>query len=67
MRQPKERPIRWPKRWSPAALKRMSTRSQLAYARDLHDAWAEQHRRDMEWDLFWAQLYRELMSGKKAA
>lgn len=67
MKQPKEVPILWPKIRSAPALKRMSTRALLAYARDIHNAHAENYRRSMEWDLFWAEFYRELLRRKGLA
>jgi hypothetical protein len=57
----KAKEIRWPKARTPAEMQRMSTRTLLGYAMRLHIAWAEKHKREMEWDLFWAEFYRHLL------
>ena len=62
---PKAKQIRWPKTRTQAEMRRMSTRALLGYAMQLHVAWAERHRRDMEWDLFWVEFYRrQLQAGR---
>lgn len=64
MKQHKTKAIRWPKTKSTLELHRMSERQALTYARDLHAAHAENHRRSMEWDLYWVELYRTLLKEK---
>jgi hypothetical protein len=61
----KEKRIPWPKPRSAAQLRKMTVRQTWALAQKLHECWAEKHRRDMEWDLYWVQAYRDLLSGKK--
>lgn len=65
MRQPRRGKIKWPRVKSTRHLRAMTKRQALAYARDLHDAWAEEHRRrmekerkSMEWDQYWGAFYR---------
>jgi len=43
----KDKPIRWPKPKSEADLRRLKPRQVIEYARRLHVAWAEKHRREM--------------------
>jgi hypothetical protein len=61
MKQPQSGPIKWPKTRSIARMKKMDRKALLRYARDLHDAHAENYRRKMEWDVFWAEFYRQLL------
>jgi hypothetical protein len=61
----KAKGIRWPKRRTPAEMRRMSTRALLGYAMRLHMAWADQHKRDMEWDLFWTEFYKRLLQSSR--
>ena len=62
---PKERPIRWPGHKSRAQLERMSMKQTLTLALHLHVCWAESHRRAMQWDLYWANVYRRLLGRKE--
>lgn len=60
-----QRRIRWPGPKSRSQLERMSTEQSLRLALRLHVCWAESHRRDMEWDLYWANVYRRLLGRKE--
>lgn len=53
--------IRWPKTKSKEQLQAMTKRQALRYACRLHVAYAEDHRRRMEWDLYWAEFYRKAL------
>lgn len=61
MSKSKQAKIRWPRTKSLDELERMSKEQGLRYALRLHECHAERHRREMEWDLFWAGFYRQLL------
>lgn len=57
---PNEHPeIRWPKTKTTTELKLQTRKQALRYALRMHVCWAEVHRRNMEWDLYWAEFYKE--------
>lgn len=66
MSKPKpDKPIAWPKTKSASQLKVMTTPQGMRYALSLHLAHAEEHRRNMEWDLYWAQFYADQLFAPK--
>jgi hypothetical protein len=59
------KPVRWPKTKSQSELRAMTRRQALRYAMRLHECHAEEHRRAMEWDLYWVGFYKQELKARK--
>jgi hypothetical protein len=56
---------RMPKHKTTKQLKMMTHRQATRYAMNIHLAWADKHKQDMEWDLYWALYYKTMLKEVK--